>query len=317
MDMAATIETLKAQCPNFEYYYAIVDCAQDDSLYEKIQLSGCQYSALLEAEASEELLRVSPHIIELRENAFCSWLLAHGWGRSWAIYIASQRPIGYLIRHFKKLSKVTGPQRQSWFFRYYDPRVCRDLLPICDASQLNRIIGKAGVFWMEGLDSTTTLKYSWKPGQLECSTYLVNGDNQAIKQIIHHPEKGQADDDSDSYVSVSQSQYDTLKEGAHRNFILSLIKEVSTRHPDKAKVYSQEQLIRYIEFALTQMNELGGHGAHSANYFIEACFSFGWDFLSNPDYYWVREKFLDNPSIEDPNRRLKSLFEYCRSQQSK
>jgi hypothetical protein len=83
---------------------------------------------------------VSPYLFSLNPD-FNKWVIQNGWGKSWGIFIDSKILFDALFHHFQKLTTIKTVRREESYFRFFDPRVLRIFLPICDSFQLKEFFG--------------------------------------------------------------------------------------------------------------------------------------------------------------------------------
>jgi hypothetical protein len=85
-----------------------------------------------------------------RSSGLLARLLAEGWGRSWGIYVVSTSPFKDLRRSFRRHLRVEDPDSKPMYFRFYDPRVLRRLLPMCTERQREELFSQVSRFVVEG-----------------------------------------------------------------------------------------------------------------------------------------------------------------------
>ncbi|HQP67139.1 MAG TPA: DUF4123 domain-containing protein [Quisquiliibacterium sp.] len=106
----------------------------------------CLMGGYLEPDVAE----VSPYAVELHKgSAFNRWLFDNMWGAHWGILVRSREPFGPVARHFRGLFIVQGPEHKPLYFRFYDPRALRLVLPTCSPQQVTSIFACARDIWMD------------------------------------------------------------------------------------------------------------------------------------------------------------------------
>ena len=125
-----------------------------------------QFECLYRGDLGDDMAEVAPYIVRLeRDSAFTAWALS-GWGEHWGIIAVSPLAFAQTRLHFRKLNLITGPDQNPLLFRYYDPRVLRVFLPVCDAAQLSKLFGPIQRFYVEGDTPGTTQSLALADGQL-------------------------------------------------------------------------------------------------------------------------------------------------------
>ena len=156
------------------HLYVVLDGARNQGIYPAVLQSGCPYECLYAGALDPELAEVAPYLVQLtRDTPFVEWLVRHGWGDSWGIFIQSEASLRDMKRHFKKFAMVYDEDVTPIYFRYYDPRVLRLYLPTCDAEDLAIVFGPVTRYLFEDQDSGKLLQFSNAAGGLEQQAIAV------------------------------------------------------------------------------------------------------------------------------------------------
>ena len=155
--------------------YAIVDgaCVLGllDKLYDLVPPFECLYRGELEPDMAE----VAPYLVRLQPGEpFTSWLLAHGWGRHWGMFVRSGLDLDGLRRHFRKFLIVHDTDGKPYYFRFYDPRVLRVYLPTCNQRELETFFGPVTAFLAENGSPKELLVFEVIAGSLRKEQRTVN-----------------------------------------------------------------------------------------------------------------------------------------------
>ena len=149
------------------HIYAILDAARDEQIYPAILDSDNEYICLYRGDQAIDLADVAPYLVKLvRGDAFTNWLLTHGWGKSWGIFLASDAPFNELRQHFRTFLMIYDDKGKPLYFRYYDPRVLRVYLPTCNESELEKVFGDVSHFIIEDDGGNAMIRYARLMGQL-------------------------------------------------------------------------------------------------------------------------------------------------------
>lgn len=151
--------------------FALLDAARDDAIYSKLMASTVESVCLFRGENAVEMAHVAPYLVRLeQDDPFTHWVIDHGWGDSWGIFVESSATIGELKRHFRSILQVYDEEGNSLFFRYYDPRVLRVYLPTCNESELKIFFGEINRYVAEGEDGDAVIDYFHAARQLSQTT---------------------------------------------------------------------------------------------------------------------------------------------------
>ena len=156
--------------------YAILDGASVPTLLDKLYDDAApEFACLFAGELEPDMAEVAPYIARLEPDSdFADWVMS-GWGEHWGIYVVvpAELDLATVRRHLRKLNMVYGPDNQPLYFRWYDPRVMRMVLPTCDAGQLQEMFGPVLRFVVEGETPEQGVSFSLAEGELVQERFSV------------------------------------------------------------------------------------------------------------------------------------------------
>jgi hypothetical protein len=140
--------------------YALLDAARDDRVLELVRESGDEHQCLYEGDKAVELAEVAPHLVRLPTHSLILEKLLHeGWGKSWGVYLTSHGSFQDVRKHFRHFLRVES-EGQAFLFRFYDPRVLRVFLPVCNPEESHQFFGPVNCFLIEAREPALLLKYT-------------------------------------------------------------------------------------------------------------------------------------------------------------
>lgn len=143
--------------------FAIVDTARDDRIYKAIANFHGEIICLFRGSLARELASVAPYLIKLhKDDPFTYWLISHGWGDSWGIFVKTDGKLKELRSHFRKFLMVYDEKGKPLYFRYYDPRVLRVYLTTCNEKEIKTLFGPVNYYLMENHDEKKLMEFSFK-----------------------------------------------------------------------------------------------------------------------------------------------------------
>lgn len=146
--------------------WTIVDAARDEQIYGYLSRSPAQNYCLYDGDTTD-LFDVAPYLVPLAPGLdITHWVLDH-WGKSWGIFLRCGRSLNTLIMHLRQHTFVYNEKKERFYFRYYDPRVLRILLPTLDAAKIEAFFGPVTHFLAENHAADALLSYSRSQGRLE------------------------------------------------------------------------------------------------------------------------------------------------------
>jgi len=134
------------------YLYCILDAARDERIHPGLSAlaSQTQILSLYQGSTAAELADVAPYLVCMgADDRVFDWMWEHGWGDSWGIFLWSTASPSALRSHFRRFTKVRTESGKSLLFRFYDPRVASNFLPICNFHQLKEFFGPVTYFYVE------------------------------------------------------------------------------------------------------------------------------------------------------------------------
>ncbi|MEI8394317.1 MAG: DUF4123 domain-containing protein [Rhodospirillaceae bacterium] len=149
-------EPFNPEAPSF--LYAVLDAARDPAIYRALydHEGEVPIRCLYQGDLAQELSEVAPYLVQLdREAPFTAWLLENSWGNSWGILARSPELFDEVRRHFRKFTIVSTEAGKSLLFRFYDPRVLRNFLPIATPDQVQQLFGVIEKYVLEDEDRGT------------------------------------------------------------------------------------------------------------------------------------------------------------------
>jgi len=141
--------------------FAILDGASAPNLVKHLYEHEPEYCCLYRGELQPDMATVAPYLVRLEaEDKFTDLVLTEGWGVHWGIFFVTPANLRTLRDHFRSFHTVELPDQRTVLFRYYDPRVLRNFLPVCNAAELATFFGPVQKFVVEGETPESGIKFS-------------------------------------------------------------------------------------------------------------------------------------------------------------
>lgn len=154
---------------NEDTVYAVLDAAAITGLPAKLQALHASYYCLLRGRPGPDLAAVSPYLVALHHSSgFTRWLFSDRRRLQTGLYcVAGAGTDTRRIRsHFRALLTSERPDGAIVYFRYYDPRVWHEFLPLTDFHQARQIFGCIRQFYAARDGNDTWLQYSLPDARL-------------------------------------------------------------------------------------------------------------------------------------------------------
>jgi len=141
--------------------FAVLDGASVPDLVKNLYQFEPEYCCLYRGELEADMASVAPYLVKLEpQDEFTEWLLREGWGAHWGVFFTTTTTLRALRDHFREFHTVELPDQRTVLFRYYDPRVLRSFLPVCNAAELSLFYGPVQSFIAEGDTPDTGVKFT-------------------------------------------------------------------------------------------------------------------------------------------------------------
>ncbi|HPU54356.1 MAG TPA: DUF4123 domain-containing protein [Burkholderiaceae bacterium] len=153
--------------------WALLDGARDPGIFPAVRDSGLDHSCLFAGELSPQWQAVAPYLVQLSpRKPATALLLEQAWGNSWGVLMRVPNPLRLRL-HLKTFLRAQLPDGKRVMFRYYDPRVLRGYLPLCNSNELRTLLGPIEHFLMESDGGDELIEFGQHEGQLTQRHYTV------------------------------------------------------------------------------------------------------------------------------------------------
>lgn len=108
--------------------YALVDaCDQPAVPIRCRETDPGSARSLYRGRAEEELWAIAPYLYRVDADTL-GWIREVLWDEPWGALVLSGAGFEALYRHFRRFLIIESPTNESWYFRFYDPRVLSSYL---------------------------------------------------------------------------------------------------------------------------------------------------------------------------------------------
>jgi hypothetical protein len=135
--------------------WAVLDAARDDRVLALLYSTGAEHCSLYEGSQGTALADVAPYLVRVDPGSPLLAQLAPGWGRAWGVWLTSHASAKVIRSRLRRLLMVhVGDSPRPMYFRFYDPRVLRVMLPSATPRQVSWFFGdgEIGSYVVESRD---------------------------------------------------------------------------------------------------------------------------------------------------------------------
>jgi len=126
--------------------FAVIDATGVVAVPLKMrQLGVTRAVSLYQGRAEEELWAIAPYLCKV-DPLTLDWITADLWAAPWGVFALTDVSLEELRKHFRRLLVVDAPNGESWYFRFYDPRVLPKFLAVGTKSQIEETFGPVRAF---------------------------------------------------------------------------------------------------------------------------------------------------------------------------
>ena len=130
--------------------FAILDAARDSQVVEWLNASEQEHQSLYEGARGQELADSAPYLVQLSPDPRAlATLVRASWGKGWGIFLTSPANFQDVRRHLRRLLIVRTEDRETLYFRFYDPLILRDFLSTCLPAEASQVFGPITAYWAE------------------------------------------------------------------------------------------------------------------------------------------------------------------------
>jgi hypothetical protein len=124
--------------------FAVVDTARDRRLYDLVH-TALGPVCLFAGQLAPAIRETAPYLVPLydAEELLAAWR-KEGRGKNWGIFLRSSKETPRIRKHLRKFLLAKLPDGRQVLFRWWDPRVFRIYLPMCNSDNLRD--------WFEEID---------------------------------------------------------------------------------------------------------------------------------------------------------------------
>jgi hypothetical protein len=135
--------------------YAVLDGAAANGLLALLRKHNPPHVCLYRGELPEDVAEVAPYLVELQPGEpVTQAILSQGWGNHWGIFAQTPVDLREMRKHCRTFLMVNDPDGKPLYFRYYDPRVLRSFLPLCNTREAATIFGPVRSYLVEAEDGS-------------------------------------------------------------------------------------------------------------------------------------------------------------------
>ena len=122
---------------------AVIDATDTPAVPAMAQVMGGELAvSLYKGRAEETLSAIAPYLFRV-DAPTLDWIAGDLWGEPWGFFALADQSLDDLRRHFRRFLTVEAPDGDSWYFRFYDPRVLVKYLPTCTVAEVTAFFGPA------------------------------------------------------------------------------------------------------------------------------------------------------------------------------
>jgi hypothetical protein len=248
------------------FLFALMDATDQILVPHKAKLLGpAKAISLFSGTAKEQYWQVAPYLFQV-DSDLLDWTVAKLWKEPWGIFALSKSKFEDLRLHFKKFLLVQLPDGKVWYFRYYDPRILKTYLPVCQPWELQKFFGPIRAFATGG-------------GEDEKPTIV-----QGLKVP---PASPQTDGDACVWWKIRPEHRVAFRKAAMENFISRVAEHVGEFFPEECKRLGDEGVRTKIAYCIKRAATYGIVTEPEVCKYVDIAFAFGRRFDQNPKFPWA------------------------------
>jgi len=137
--------------------YAVLDACNQPLVLEKADQLPDRAVCLYGGQAREDYYAIAPYLFAVDSELF-NWIVDKLWKKPWwGIILFAPIELNDLRQHLLRFLKVRGPSDESWYFRFYDPRVLPTFLQTSTQTESKDFFGHIEKFVATSRDNKPCL----------------------------------------------------------------------------------------------------------------------------------------------------------------
>jgi len=267
------------------YLYGLMDATDQILVPHKAkELGPAKAISLFSGTAKEQYWQVAPYLFHV-DPALLDWIIAKLWKEPWGIFAVTKAKFEDLRVHFKKFLLAQLPDGKVWYFRYYDPRILKAYLPVCDPWELQKFFGPIRAFAIAG-------------GEEEKPT-MVQGLNAP-------PPPPSAQPEATVWWKIRPEQGAAFDHAAQENFVKRVIGHANEFFPDECHELGPDGLRSTIQYCIKQAGRYGISSGVDVCRYVDIALGLGRDFDRDPKHPWAAS--ILNDKRLSPEGKLSKLL---------
>jgi hypothetical protein len=239
------------------FLFALLDSTDQILVPYKAKLLGPSKAiSLFSGTAKEQYWAIAPYLFQV-DAEILEWLVAELWKEPWGIFALSKSNFEELRLHFKKFLLVQLPDGKVWFFRYYDPRILKTYLPVCQPWELQKFFGPVRAFATGGGKEE-------KPPVLQSAGRLASSSPPSQQEGM--------------YWRIRPEQHKEFDLTAEKSFVDRCIKFLQEKLPAQSNSLPPKILRERVEAGITHARSYGVTWQSSLLMFVTLMFEIGPNF---------------------------------------
>jgi len=224
---------------NDEKLYALVDCAIDDRIYQRIRvgLNAANHANLFRGTFARDAEKYSPVLIDLDQvaidrQAFMQKLLAACEGKPLLSFISARDSLDPVAYHLRQLLKIKTADDQAFLLRYADNRMLPAMYSVLTDTQQRAFLGPIGTWFV--------------------------ADHRTQVLALRAPQTGASETDTEAYpLQLDDRQFALLLE---RTEIHSMVAQLEQSYESFAQNFTLVERIQFVERNNKQASDYGFTG---------------------------------------------------------
>ncbi|HEY7393092.1 MAG TPA: DUF4123 domain-containing protein [Bryobacteraceae bacterium] len=293
--------------------WMIVDGARDRRIFWMLRELHLEHYCLYAGPLSPALEAAAPYLVQLDHNdEETHRFLRNAWGNSWGVFLECDAHRNTLRQHLRGFLTVRDPAGNRLVFRYYDPRVLRIYLPICNEEELARIFGPIGCFWTEGKAAGNMLEFQFSRGyllqrtlSLETGTLVPSAIPALSRDTAPRPDASPRQ----GLLTIRHEQMAAFSRVEVEKFEAGMLTHLVRFFPKECAALKEAQLRDLIQYGIERARAHEITSERDVTKYIDLMLVFGRDFDTDKRYPWASYLLANRKTARSKIRSLSEAAE--------
>lgn len=259
-----------------ESLFAVLDSCDAPQVTAQAHALGAERAVSLYRGAAErEFAAVAPYLLAVDAKVL-DWIAATLAETPWGILAVAPVTLDVLRRHFRRFLRVRGPRDESWYFRFYDPRVLPPFLESCTVDEVEQLFGPVRQFVVPGQDGVRLMSLEPAAARRSANAPAARGRGPAVVTVS-----------ALQPLRIRSEQLQALEPASREQFVRRAVAHLEEFFGEQLELLGPAHTRTLVEYGMKRCDRRGIESERDVLLWLTLMVVLGSDFDTDPQYPWV------------------------------